>query len=172
MSILSSEARLPSPGEAAFRATLSRPGALRFFLLRKLPLAWLAGCRLTALEADAAAISLRHRWLNQNPFRSLYFGAQAMAAELSTGLLVMQHIWQRPGPGISMLVTAMSATFSKKATGRITFRCPDGAPIRAAVQEAGRTGAGQTFEVTSTGTDEAGTVVATFRFQWAVKRKA
>ncbi len=169
---ISAEPRAPSPGEAAFRTTLSRPGALRFFLLRKLPLAWLAGCRLTVLEADVAAISLRHGWLNQNPFRSLYFGAQAMAAELSTGLLVMQHIWQRPGPGVSMLVTGMSATFSKKATGRITFRCPDGAQIRAAVQEAAHTGTGQSFEVSSIGTDEAGGVVATFRFQWAVKGRA
>ena len=160
-----------SPTAAAFRQTLTRPGALRWFLLRQLPLAWLAGCRLQALEPDRAAVSLRHRWLNQNPFRSLYFGAQAMAAELSTGLLVMQHTWQRQ-PGVSMLVTGMQAEFTRKATGLVTFVCLDGALLRAAVEATMGTGEGQRVEATSTGTDESGAVVARFTFRWAVKQRA
>lgn len=148
-----------------------RPGAFRLFLLRKLPLAWLAGVRLRDLGPDAATVTIRHRWLNQNPFRSLYFGAQAMAAELSTGLLVMQHTWERR-PGVSMLVTGMQAEFTRKATGRITFSCPDGPTLRAAVAATLATGEGQTVDATSTGTDETGAVVARFTFRWAVKRRA
>ena len=33
--------------------------------------------------------TVKHRWINQNPFNSMYFAVQAMAAELSTGALVM-----------------------------------------------------------------------------------
>ena len=158
-------------GPAAFRRQLTRPGALRLFLLKELPLAWLAGCRLAELTAEGAAVSLRHRWLNQNPFRSLYFGAQAMAAELSTGMLVMQHVYGRR-PGISMLITGMRARFGKKATGWITFRCSDGQTIEEAVAAAVRSGAGQTFEARSVGTNEAGEVVAEFWFEWSVKQRA
>ncbi len=149
---------------------MGRAGALRIFLLRKLPLAWLAGIRLQTLGADEAVVLIRHRWINQNPFRSLYFGAQAMAAELSTGLLVMQHTWQRQ-PGVSMLVTGMRAEFTRKATGLITFRCADGPAIRAAVTAAIATGTGQVLEATSIGTDETGAVVGRFVFTWAVKQR-
>jgi acyl-coenzyme A thioesterase PaaI-like protein len=158
-------------GEEVFRRLLGRPGALRLFLLRKLPLAWLAGIRLHTLAAEETAVTIRHRWINQNPFRSLYFGAQAMAAELSTGLLVMQHTWERE-PGVSMLVTGMRADFTRKATGLITFRCTDGPVIRAAVTAAIATGDGQNLEAISIGTDETGAVVARFVFTWAVKQRA
>ncbi|MBC7448063.1 MAG: DUF4442 domain-containing protein [Hymenobacteraceae bacterium] len=163
--------QLTSSGAATFRRLLTRPGAFRLFLLRKLPLAWLAGIRLRRLDPDAATVTIRHRWLNQNPFRSLYFGAQAMAAEMSTGLLVMQHTWERQ-PGVSMLVTGMQAEFSRKATGRITFTCLDGPALRAAVEATIGTGEGQTVEATSSGTDEGGAVVARFTFRWAVKRRS
>ncbi len=160
-----------SAGEVAFRQLLTRPGAFRLFLLRKLPLAWLAGIRLQTLGPEVATVTIRHRWLNQNPFRSLYFGAQAMAAELSTGLLVMQHTWQRQ-PGVSMLVTGMQAEFIRKATGLLTFSCPDGPALRAAVEATLANGEGQTVDATSVGTDESGAVVARFTFRWAVKRRA
>ena len=162
---------IPGNAAAAFRRLLTGPGALRWFLLRKLPLAWLAGIGLRTLEADAATVTIRHRWLNQNPFRSLYFGAQAMAAELSTGLLVMQHTWQRQ-PGVSMLVTGMQAEFTRKATGVITFGCADGPALRAAVEATIATGEGQTVDAVSTGTDESGAVVARFTFRWAVKQRS
>ncbi len=154
-----------------FRRRLTRAGALRWFLLRQLPLAWLAGCRLKALESERAEVAIRHRWLNQNPFRSLYFGAQAMAAELSTGLLVMQHTWQRR-PGVSMLVTGMQAEFTRKATGLVVFACADGAALRKAVEATVASGEGQTVDAVSIGTDETGAVVARFTFRWAVKRRS
>lgn len=157
-------------GPRAFRVLMARPGALRFFLLRNLPLAWLAGIRGQALTPDAATVTLRHRWINQNPFRSLYFAAQAMAAELSTGLLVLQHTWERQ-PSIAVIITGMQADFQRKATGRITFHCPDGPAIQRAVASAIATGAGQMVDATSTGTDESGTVVATFVFRWSLKQR-
>lgn len=158
-------------GAAAFRQLMSKPGALRLFLLRKLPLAWLAGLHGQQLTAAEATVTIRHRWINQNPFRSLYFAAQAMAAELSTGLLVLQHTWQRQ-PSVAVIITGMRADFQRKATGRITFHCADGAAIQAAVEAAIATGAGQAVEAISTGTDESGAVVATFVFRWSLKQRA
>ena len=58
----------------------------------------------------------------------MYFAVQAMAAELTTGALVMMQI-KKSGKKISMLVANNNGNFTKKATGRITFTCLDGDKI-------------------------------------------
>ena len=74
----------------------------------------------------------------------MYFAVQAMAAELSTGALVMYQI-QKSGKKISMLVANNKGNFTKKATGRITFVCKDGDLIERAIEQSVTTGEGQTF---------------------------
>ena len=136
----------------------------------KLPAAWLCGVRVRALEESECKVGVRYRWINKNPFNSMYFAVQAMAAELSTGALVMTAIGKKPEK-ISMLVMKSNATFSKKATGRITFRCVDGEKIEEALQKAERTGEGETFWMTSVGTNEEGQEVSAFEFEWTIKIK-
>jgi hypothetical protein len=64
----------------------------------------------------------------------MYFAVQAMAAELSTGALVISKI-KESKRNISMLVANNTSNFTKKATGRITFTCTDGDLIEAAIQQ-------------------------------------
>jgi redox-regulated HSP33 family molecular chaperone len=158
------------PAQQAFRQQVLNPLKLRLFLLRKLPLAWLAGLRLTTLTPEAATVTIRYKYLNQNPFRSIYFAALAMAAELASGIQAMLHT-QGGGP-VSMLVVSLQAEFSKKAVGLITFTCPDGAALATAVAESRATGEGRTVVCTSTGRDEASDVVAVFRVTWSLKAKS
>lgn len=146
------------------------PAKINIFLFFKLPAAFWCGVRARELSEDACMTVVRHRWFNQNPFNSMYFAVQAMAAELSTGALVMLQI-KKSGQNISMLVARNEASFSKKATGRITFKCADGPLIAAAIQQAVATGAGQTCRMHSVGSDEKGDVVAEFIFEWTVKIK-
>lgn len=158
-----------SPQVAAFRRQVLSPAKLRLFLLRKLPMAWLAGLRLVALTPGAATVTIRYKYLTQNPFRSIYFACLAMAAELASGIQAMLHV-QGGGP-VSMLVVGLTAEFRKKAVGLITFTCPDGAAIAQAVAESRATGEGRTVVCTSTGIDEAGDVVAVFRVTWSFRAK-
>ena len=95
---------------------------LNKFLFFKLPSAYFCGVRVKQIEDNKCVVTVKHRWINQNPFNSMYFAVQAMAAELSTGALVMSQI-QNSGKKISMLVANNKSNFSKKATGRITFVC-------------------------------------------------
>jgi acyl-coenzyme A thioesterase PaaI-like protein len=159
----------PPPELEAFRRQVLNPLKLRLFMLRKLPLAWLAGLRLVALTQEAATVTIRYKYLTQNPFRSIYFAALAMAAELASGMQAMLHT-QGGGP-VSMLVVGLEAEFTKKATGLIAFTCPDGAAIAQAVADSRATGAGRTVLCTSTGRDEAGNVVAVFRITWSFRVK-
>jgi redox-regulated HSP33 family molecular chaperone len=158
-----------SPAQQAFRQQVLNPFKLRLFLLRKLPLAWLAGLRLTTLTPEAATVTIRYKYLTQNPFKSIYFAAQAMAAELASGIQAMLHT-QGGGP-VSMLVVGLQAEFSKKSVGLVTFTCPDGAALATAVAESRATGEGRTVVCTSTGHDEVGDVVAVFRVTWSFKAK-
>ncbi|OGX91534.1 PaaI family thioesterase [Hymenobacter coccineus] len=158
-----------SAAAAAFRRQVLSPAKLRLFMLRKLPMAWLAGLRLRALTAEAATVTVRYKYLTQNPFCSIYFACLAMAAELASGLQAMMHV-QAGGP-VSMLVTGLEATFTKKATGLIAFTCPDGSAIAQAVAESRATGEGRTVVCTSTGRDEADDVVAVFRVTWSFRAK-
>lgn len=158
-----------TPQAAAFRRQVLNPLKLRLFMVRKLPMAWLAGLRLTQLTPEHATVTVRFKHLTQNPFRSIYFACLAMAAELASGMQAMMHV-QGGGP-VSMLVVKLEGDFTKKAVGLITFTCPDGPRIAQAVAESRATGEGRTVECTSTGVDEAGEVVAVFRLTWSFRAK-
>jgi hypothetical protein len=144
---------------------------LNKFLFFKLPSAFICGVRVRQIEDDSCIVTVKHRWINQNPFNSMFWAVQGMAAELSTGALVMRHI-QQSGKKISMLVANNKSNFSKKATGRITFVCKDGHLAEKAIQEAiANNGEGQTFWMKSIGTNEKGEQVSEMDFEWSVRSK-
>jgi len=142
----------------------------RLFLLQKLPLACIAGLRVEKLTTEHCSISIPYRWLTQNPFRSIYFAAQAMAAEMSTGILSMMAI-QGCDPPLSMLVTNIEAVFLKKANARVYFTCADWVLISEAVEQAIKTNEGVTVRAKSTGILADGTPVAEFYITWSFKPK-
>ena len=149
---------------------LSELGKFNAYLFFKLPSAWWSGVRLKSLSKHKATVSVRHRWMNQNPFNSMFWAVQGMAAELSTGAMVIDQI-KASGYKISMLVANNKATFNKKATGLIRFSCQDGGLIAGAIETAVRTGEGQTFWMQSVGVNQDGVVVSTFDFEWTIKIK-
>ena len=98
----------------------------------------------------------------------MYFAAQAMAAEMSTGLLAFGHIYHR-NPNVSMLVVKMEVNYIKKATGNIFFTCKDGVAIQNTINDAIQTGEGKTLTCHSIGKNEANEIVAEFVFTWSFK---
>jgi hypothetical protein len=146
------------------------PSKLNTFLLVKLPSAYISGVRVTQISTEQCTVSVKHKWINQNPFGSMYFATQAMAAELTTGAMVMLHI-KNSGKKISMLVANNRGNYSKKAKGRITFTCNQGYLVKEAIDRAVATGEGQTFWMTSVGVDEKGDQVSQLEFEWSVKVK-
>lgn len=146
------------------------PKKLNRFTIYKLPSAYFCGVRTKFIDASKCVVTVRHRWINQNPFNSMFWAVQGMAAEFSTGALMISKI-QESGKRISMLVTSNKAVFTKKATGLITFTCTDGNLIDDAIQKAIKTGEGQTIWMTSVGVNEAGVTVSTFNFEWSLKVK-
>jgi hypothetical protein len=137
------------------------------FTFFKLPSVFWTGIRTTKVTDTSCEVSVKHRWINQNPFKSMFWAVQGMAAELTTGLLIMKGI-KESNAKVSMLVLNNNANFSKKATGRITFSCTQGAEITQLMDELIKSGTPKTIWMESVGTDEAGDIVSRFNFEWTL----
>ena len=144
------------------------PSKLNAFMFLKLPSAFWSGVRVKSISPEICEVTVKHRWFNQNPFNSMYFAVQAMAAEFTTGALVMFQIKQS-GKSISMLVAQNKSIFTKKATGRITFSCNGGNLIKETIHKAIETNEGQTIWLTSIGKNEKGEQVSEMQFEWTIK---
>lgn len=154
---------------ARHRRRMLSPWMLRGFMLAKLPLALVAGLRVRTFDEEHCTVTVPYGWRSTNPFRSTYFAALSMAAEMSTGALALIEVELAPQP-VSMLITGMTAEFGKKATGLTAFTCADGRALAEAVARA-VAGEANTFEATSIGTAQDGAVVARFTFTWSFKAK-
>ena len=155
---------------SVFLRKISSPIRFGFFLATKLPAAFFVGLKLSGINQKECVIRVKHTWFSKNPFKSVYFAAEAMAAEMSTGLLAFGHVYNRT-PKVSMLVVKMEAQFVKKGTGILYFTCSDGPAIAQAIEDAIRTNEGQTFISKSIGKNEMGETVAEFNFTWSFKSK-
>ena len=118
------------------------PRKINTFNIFKLPSVFLTGIRVKTITDEVCTVTVKHKWINQNPFKSMFWAVQGMAAELTTGALVMDKI-QQSGKHVSMLVLNNKATFTKKATGRITFSCDQGLEVDKALAKTIETGEGQ-----------------------------
>lgn len=143
---------------------------LNKYLFFKIPAAFICGIRVKSINEKECIVTVKHRWINQNPFQSMHFAIQSMAAELTTGVLVMNQI-QKDQMNMSMLVTSTRGYFSKKARGLITFMCTDGEVVKQAIQEAINSGEGRTFWMKSIGKDEIGDQVSEMDFEWSIRLK-
>jgi hypothetical protein len=140
------------------------------FLFLKLPSAFLCGVRLRSLNKERAVVTVTLNFLNKNPFKSMFWAVQGMAAELATGVIILSEVRSSTIP-ISMLVTRNEAEFLKKAKGKITFTCTDVALVKNQFAKHLQSETGTRFWMQSEGVDEQGEVVSRFRFEWSVKAK-
>ncbi len=137
----------------------------------KLPSAWWSGVRITRIEDNLIEVSVKHRWVNQNPFGSIFWAVQGMAAELSTAVFLMKTI-KKSKQSVSMLVLKNNAVFKKKAKGLVKFHCNQGNEAVNAVNKSIESGQAVTLKLKSLGTDISGDIVSEFEFEWSLKKKS
>jgi len=159
-----------NPNFKQFSALISNPILFRFFLFQKLPAAFFAGLRMVDFDASTCTVKVKYSWFSKNPFKSIYFAVEAMAAEMCSGMLAFAQVYKR-NPKISMLVVKMEVHFIKKATGTVFFTCEDGAAIQAAINESIATGEGRSIVCVSKAKNSANETVAEFLITWSFKAK-
>ncbi len=147
------------------------PRKVNAFTFLHLPSAWWSGVRCTKIYNEKCQVKVTHNWFNKNPFKSLYFAVQSMAAELTTGALIMFYV-QRYDIKFSMLVVENTSEFNKKATGTIKFSCCQGNEIKEVIKKAMKTNEPQTIWIESIGRNQVGEQVSKFKFKWSLKCKS
>lgn len=160
---------LNDQAERLRRRVLSRWG-FRAYLIGKLPLAAFAGLRLRRLDDAACTVSLPGGWRTRNPFGSTYFAAQAMAAEMSTGAPALVLVRAAPA-SVALILTAISATFSKRVQGTSQFTFEDMAGLRGVIDAVAAGGGTATYTGRSVGRTADGSVAAEFDVTWSFKRR-
>ena len=143
---------------------------LSLYFLKHMPMGFLSGLRVVEFDDKHASVSVPFNYLTKNPFSSMYFAVQSMAAELASGVIAIDSVMQAPVP-VSMLVLKMDAEFMKKARSKIVFTCNNGEEIKKAIADSIETNEGKTVTITSTGKDTEGDVVSVFHFTWTFKPK-
>lgn len=154
----------------SFFKLITHPLKFKLYLSKNLPAGWFSGLKIVSASDASCAVSIPFKWFTKNPFRSTYFACLSMAAEMSTGVLAMAHVYKRT-PAVSMLVTGIKGEFHKKATGITTFTCDDGGRFKEAIETAVATGQPQQFTAHSVGLNDRGEKVAEFWIEWSFKAK-
>ncbi len=141
-----------------------------FYLMKSLPMGWLAGLRIRELTPEKCTTSVPFKNLNKNPFKSIYFAVQSMAAELSTASPCLLAITGQK-PSVAFIIVDLKANFTKKATDRVFFTCEDGVKAFEAVQKCIETGESAEATFKTVGKMKDGTVVSEFEFTWSFKQR-
>ena len=139
-----------------------------FFLFFQLPSAFFCGVRLKYLDSFKSIVSINHSWFNKNPFKSIFWAAQGMAAELTTGSLIKNAI-KESGVNVSYLVVENKSSFYKKATGKIIFECNQGKELQDLFNSFDKDNNKAIIELKSIGTDSNNKKVSEFSFTWSLK---
>ena len=139
-----------------------------FFLFFQLPSAFFCGVRLKYLDSLKSIVSINHSWFNKNPFKSIFWAAQGMAAELTTGSLIKNAI-KESGVNVSYLVVENKSSFYKKATGKIIFECNQGKELQDLFNSFDQHNNKAIIELKSIGIDSNNIKVSEFSFTWSLK---
>ena len=145
------------------------PNQINKWMLFKLPAAWLTGVRISSISDTKCEVKARFKWINQNPYRSMFWAVQGMAAELTTGMLLTKSI-QESNTNISMLLVANKSNFYKKAVGKIKFICDQGENAKELINLTKKNITHKAW-LKAKGFDETGDIVSEFDFEWSCKKR-
>lgn len=149
---------------------LKRPLYLKFFLLKYLPMAFMAGLKIRQFEDDTAVVGVPYNWITKNPFKSMYFAVQSMAAEFSTAILIVQKI-ESSEADIALFIVSLQADFLKRAQSDASFICEGGTLIEEVVQKVKDSDSAETLRLKSIGKDMNGEVISEFQITWSLKKR-
>ncbi len=160
-----------SQKQLTFRDDFLSPLKQRLYFLKNLPMGLVSGIKLAQLDEEKSITIVPYRWVNKNPFNSMYFAVQSMAAELSTAALVTLAL-KGLDASVALIIVELKVDFIKKAQSKINFICIEYGKISGAIMQLKQADDTVTVTVKTTGKDVAGDDVAVFYFTWSFKRRS
>jgi len=149
---------------------LTNPFSFRAFTFSLMPLGFVAGLHVKKLDENMCEVAIPGGWRTQNPFKSMYWAAQGMAAELAAGLHPALYTKASSVP-VTMILAECHGGFKRQCIGKARFRCEDGEAIRKVVAETAVTGERLPCKVKVVGIDPDDKVVSEWEFVWSFKGK-
>ena len=159
-----------SKQQIKFRDGFLSPFKQRLFYLKSLPMGLISGIKLTHLDEEKSITEVPFRWCNKNPFNSMYFAVQSMAAELSTAAPVFMAL-KGVDADIAFNIVELKSEFIKKAQSKITFTCTDYDKFYKTISQLNQPDDTAAVTAKTVGRDRSGDEVARFYFTWSFKRR-
>lgn len=147
---------------------------MAWFGLKEIPLIGSAGVRVVELDDERCVLRIPLKRRNKNHLGTMYFGALAIGADTAGALFALIENRRRGYP-VTFVFKDFQGQFLKRAEAETHFTCSDNAAVRAAFDEAMRTGerVNTTVTIVATTPDKFGTEpVATFRLTLSLKKRA
>jgi hypothetical protein len=131
----------------AQRVVASPDARLKFFSLTQVPLLFLVQPKLVRVDSEACEVRINLNYLTRNHLNSMYFGTQAIGADIVVGLLAMEIAEQQGGAQVVPIFKNFNAQFLKRAEGDLLFVCNSGAQVGQMVIQAAESGERVTADV-------------------------
>jgi len=157
-----------SKEQKKFRDDFLSPLKQRLFYFKSLPMGLISGIRLIHLDEKKSVSEVPFRWCNKNPFKSMYFAVQSMAAELSTAAPALMAL-KGNDANVAYIIVDLKAEFFKKAQSKVTFSCLDYDKFNNAISQLSQPDDTVTVTAKSVGKDADNNQVALFYFTWSFK---
>ncbi len=157
-----------SKKQIKYRNDLLSPLKQKLFYLKSLPMGLISGLKITHLDEEKSIAEMPYRWRNKNPFKSMYFAVQSMAAELSTAAPVLMAL-KGVDANIAFIIVDLKAEFVKKAQSTVSFTCADYAKLYKAIKTLSDSNNTVTVTMKTVGRDADNNEVAIFYFTWSFK---
>ena len=157
-----------STEQKKFRDDFLSPLKQRLFYFKSLPMGLISGIKLIHLDEKKSVSEVPFRWCNKNPFKSMYFAVQSMAAELSTATPALMAL-KGNEKNIAFIIVDVKAEFFKKAQSKVTFSCLDYDKFFNAISQLSKPDDAITVTAKTVGRDADNNEVAVFYFTWSFK---
>ncbi len=146
---------------------------VRLFGLLKIPLIGFVRPRVERLDAETVTIAIPLSRRTQNHWKSMYFGALAIGADLAAGSHAMFAVDKEKslsGTKVGFVFKDVKGEFLRRPNHTVHFHSRSGKDVEAAVQKAVATGERVNIPV-PVECEAGGEVVATFTLTLSLKRK-
>jgi hypothetical protein len=144
--------------------------SFKLYLLKNLPIGLFVGMKVIELSPESCTTSVPFKWLTKNPFKSVYFAVQCMAAELSTAATCLLAVTGK-NPSVALIIVDLKAKFLKKATSKVYFTCANANDAFTAVTQCIESGEPAETTLKTVGKMSDGTIVSEFEFVWSFKQR-
>jgi len=146
--------------------------SMLYFGLTRVPMIFYVRPSVVAITAERVVVKVPFKRRTKNHLNAMYFGALAVGADCTAGIMAVREIRGRAEP-ISLVFKDIKADFLKRAEGNVYFTCEQGREIAALVARAAESGERVELpvRVTAAVPDLSDEPVADFRLTLSLKKR-